>query len=194
MEMKLLVKLNQSHNTSVASGSVKQQDRPFIFIIRLDIGFASWILRLTSGMSEAASRSLLRLKALILDKKLNAAATVSALNSSLFYWWFLIMSDCRHLNLREIEYFPLGLDRMSKDMKARLAKLTDQLMEDFNQHKTRKETLYQTTGKVIYDEFNQKPSKPIVDEIDRVLAEHFGFTDEELDFIINYDIKYRMGL
>jgi len=27
-----------------------------------------------------------------------------------------------------------------------------------------------------------------------LLAEHYGFTDEELDFIINYDIKYRMGL
>ena len=26
-----------------------------------------------------------------------------------------------------------------------------------------------------------------------MLAEHYGFTDEELDFIINYDIKYRMG-
>jgi hypothetical protein len=23
---------------------------------------------------------------------------------------------------------------------------------------------------------------------------YYGFTDEELDFIINYDIKYRMGL
>jgi hypothetical protein len=33
----------------------------------------------------------------------------------------------------------------------------------------------------------------IGDEIDRVLAAHYGFTDEELDFIINYDIKYRMG-
>ncbi|HZX49086.1 MAG TPA: hypothetical protein VFF47_07720 [Nitrospirota bacterium] len=36
-------------------------------------------------------------------------------------------------------------------------------------------------------------SKPIIDEIDKVLAEHYGFTNEELDFIINYDIKYRMG-
>ena len=24
------------------------------------------------------------------------------------------------------------------------------------------------------------------------LTKHYGFTDEELDFIINYDIKYRM--
>ena len=38
-----------------------------------------------------------------------------------------------------------------------------------------------------------KYSKSIIDEIDRVLAQHYGFTDEELDFIINYDIKYRMG-
>jgi hypothetical protein len=31
------------------------------------------------------------------------------------------------------------------------------------------------------------------DESDRVLAAHNGFTHEELNFIINYDIKYRMG-
>ena len=35
--------------------------------------------------------------------------------------------------------------------------------------------------------------KPIIDQIDLVLARHYGFTDEELDFIINYDIKYRLG-
>ena len=38
-----------------------------------------------------------------------------------------------------------------------------------------------------------KKSKPIIDQIDTVLAEHYGFTEAELDFIINYDIKYRMG-
>ena len=25
------------------------------------------------------------------------------------------------------------------------------------------------------------------------LTQHYGFTDEGLDFIINYDIKYRIG-
>lgn len=38
-----------------------------------------------------------------------------------------------------------------------------------------------------------KLSKDIIDEIDKALAKHYGFTEEELDFIINYDIKYRMG-
>jgi hypothetical protein len=42
--------------------------------------------------------------------------------------------------------------------------------------------------------FRPPASKAIINEIDRVLAKHYGFTDEELDFIINYDIKYRMGL
>ena len=26
-----------------------------------------------------------------------------------------------------------------------------------------------------------------------VVADHYGFNNEELDFIINYDLKYRMG-
>ena len=52
---------------------------------------------------------------------------------------------------------------------------------------------YKTTGKVAYDEFFPRLSKSIIDQIDKVLAQHYGFTDEELDFIINYDIKYRMG-
>jgi hypothetical protein len=46
---------------------------------------------------------------------------------------------------------------------------------------------------MIKQHFYIKKSKPIIDEIDRVLAQHYGFSDEELDYIINYDIKYRMG-
>ena len=49
------------------------------------------------------------------------------------------------------------------------------------------------TGRTETQSFEISKSKPIIDEIDRVLAEHYGFTEEELDFIINYDIKYRMG-
>ena len=37
------------------------------------------------------------------------------------------------------------------------------------------------------------PEFTITPKINNVLAHHYGFTEEELDFIINYDIKYRMG-
>ena len=134
-----------------------------------------------------------QVKTLGLSTEEDANAVVAALNSSLFYWWVLLLSDCRHLNLRELVSFPLGLESMEKTIKRPLAQLTDELMDSFKHHSRRKETRYKATGKVVYDEFDLKPSKPIIDKIDAVLAQHYGFTDEELDFIINYDIKYRMG-
>ena len=36
-------------------------------------------------------------------------------------------------------------------------------------------------------------AKAAIDEIDVVLGQSYGLTDLEIDFIINYDIKYRMG-
>jgi hypothetical protein len=38
-----------------------------------------------------------------------------------------------------------------------------------------------------------KFSKPIIDEIDKLLTKLYKLSNEELDFFINYDIKYRMG-
>ena len=48
-------------------------------------------------------------------------------------------------------------------------------------------------GESKFQEFNWIKSKPIVDQIDEVISRHFGLSIEETDFIINYDIKYRMG-
>ena len=67
-------------------------------------------------------------------------------------------------------------------------------MVDYEANKNRKSTYYSSTGNVEYDEYYPKLSKPIIDQIDTILAQHYGFTEEELDYIINYDIKYRMGL
>ena len=41
--------------------------------------------------------------------------------------------------------------------------------------------------------YQKQNSKNIMDDIDVELSKIYNFTDEELDFIINYDIKYRMG-
>ena len=75
-----------------------------------------------------------------------------------------------------------------------LIKSGDMLFENYEATKYTKNTTYKSTGRnVIYDEYYPKLSKQYIDEIDKVLAKHYGFTEEELDFIINYDIKYRMG-
>ncbi len=66
-------------------------------------------------------------------------------------------------------------------------------MDDFKKHSKIYSRIVKTV-RTEFDSFYPAQSKPIIDEIDRVLAKHYGFNDEELDFIINYDIKYRMGL
>jgi len=132
-------------------------------------------------------------KSLMLRDSVDADVVIAVLNSSLFYWWFIVLSNCRDLILREIEAFPLGLSMMSTAHKRILGELCYYLMNDYRKYAVRKETKYKTTGKVVYDEFYPRHSKSIIDEIDRVLALHYGFTDEELDTIINYDIAYRIG-
>lgn len=82
---------------------------------------------------------------------------------------------------------------MKKAIANELNELSKQLMYDFIQNSSRKSVYYKKTGIVEYDEFDLKKSKPIIVQIDTVLAQHYGFTEEELDYIINYDYKYRMG-
>ncbi|MDE7465570.1 MAG: Eco57I restriction-modification methylase domain-containing protein [Muribaculaceae bacterium] len=113
------------------------------------------------------------------------------LNSNIFYLWFVMHSDCRHLNRREIENFPYNL--ANKEITSEISNLCDQLMTSFKLNSNRRTSYLKTSGKIEYDEYFPKLSKSIIDEIDKLLAKHYGFTDEELDFIINYDIKYRMG-
>ena len=108
------------------------------------------------------------------------------LSSTVFFIWWLTVSDCYHLNKPEVLTFPMCQD---KELKA----LSRQLETDMQAKTRRRVYNYQTTGRVEYDEFYMKLSKPIIDKIDRVLAQHYGFTEEEMDFIVNYDIKYRMG-
>jgi len=119
-----------------------------------------------------------------------AQLVAAVLNSSLFYSYFVAYGDCFHLNDSTVQNFRLAAGTLRDP---ELAKLGTKLMADLraNAHRS---TIRTSDGYTIgYDAFAVSRSKPIIDEIDRVLARHYGFTDEELDFIINYDIKYRMG-
>jgi len=121
----------------------------------------------------------------------DAAACI--INSSLFFWRWLIYSDCYHLTEREIGGFPVDLDLLTQQWGDILTTLCTNLMNDYKNNAKERTYIYKTTGMVVYDEFYPKLSKSIIDEIDRVLGRYYGFTGEEMDFILNYEIKYRMG-
>ena len=133
-----------------------------------------------------------QLKPMTFERENYALAATGVICSSLFYIWWVTNSDCYHLNKREINGFPINLS--NTDLAPKIAPIAEHLMTDIKEKSKRRVYVYETSGRVEYDEFYLKESKAIIDEIDRVLARHYGFTDEELDYIINYDIKYRMGL
>src|SRR5207245_1034994 len=114
------------------------------------------------------------------------------LNSSLFYWFWRVYSDGFHCGYRDVRALRLGLSNESEELPV-LNSLGKELMTDLRNSTTRKTIVSKATGRVEYDEFSPGACVKLINEIDRVLARHYSFTDEELDFIINYDIKYRMG-
>jgi len=66
-------------------------------------------------------------------------------------------------------------------------------MRDIDRNSILQELSYKTMGRLKIQCIYPKLSKNLIDMIDKLFASQYGFTDEELDFIINYDIKYRMG-
>lgn len=117
----------------------------------------------------------------------------AVLNSSLFYWFFIVYSDGRHLTRREIENFPLSVGEIPGAVVEGLEDAFDRLMEDYKKNAERKVCQYKTTGRVEYEEFNPGLSKGIMDEIDDLLAGYYGFTVEERDFIVHFDRTFRLG-
>lgn len=74
-----------------------------------------------------------------------------------------------------------------------IASMNELLMKDFEEKKYRKNTYYKATGQVVYDEYYPKLSKSLIDQIDITLGKNYGLSEEEIDCIINYDVKFRMG-
>jgi hypothetical protein len=118
---------------------------------------------------------------------------IGLFNSTLFFWYWIIYSDIYHLTSREVNTFKLDISMLDEDLKNKISIAVDKLMNDYKSRSIRRTVQYKTTGKVIYDEINPKKSKSIIDEIDRLLGKHYGFTAEETAFIINYDLRFRMG-
>lgn len=115
---------------------------------------------------------------------------IAILSSNLFWWWYTVTSNLRHLNPSDIDGFYMA-DGLLRD--ATLVRLAQRYLESLEENSTMLTRIQKQTGETQTQSFKISLSKPILDEIDTVLAAHYGFTAEELDFIINYDIKYRMG-
>jgi len=121
-----------------------------------------------------------------------AAFATCVLNSSLFYWYYSAFSDCEHVNDGLVRRFPIpeGWNGLRHDWEGLCADLMNSL--DAN---AKRKSISTKQGHVIeYDEITGASSKEWIDLIDEAMADIYGLSDEELDYIVRYDVKYRVGL
>jgi hypothetical protein len=131
------------------------------------------------------------LKSLHFSSPTHARIAFVALNSHLFYWLITTGSDCRNLNMREVQSLPLDLTNIQPDLQSELCQLSDKLERDLLQHARMKPMVIQNQGSLTIQCMHPVYSKHLIDEIDRALARHYAFDKQELDFLLHYDEKYR---
>jgi hypothetical protein len=112
----------------------------------------------------------------------------AVLNSSTYYQFYVAYSDGRHINPADVRDFMFDFDGIAGSIADELVALSHQLEEATRAHTS----LWRKSGLLI-DSLDSRPLKPILDKIDAALAEHYGLSNTELDFIVNYDLKYRIG-
>lgn len=109
------------------------------------------------------------------------------LNSSLFYFVWESISDVWHITNKELLNFKFDYNRLDGKSKADLIECAKKLEADLESKKEyigSKQTEY---------EYKHKRSKILIDQIDYILQDYYGFTDEELKEIVDYNMSYRMN-
>ena len=117
-----------------------------------------------------------------------AKPVLCLLSSSLYYWLWILFSDCYHVTRADVDMVPVP-DSIMLDK--RFHRLSDALVEDLERNaevRIRRRADGSEQKEVNY---LAGRSKHLMDRIDHLLAEHYGLSEEEVCYLVNYDAKYR---
>jgi hypothetical protein len=131
-------------------------------------------------------------KILEVKKDLDINVAVAIFNSSTWFWFFTLFSDCRHLGRREIDNFPIDFETMDRMIYTKLSKLGNELSEDLKKNSKMKMRVYKDVKEVECYQFYAKDSISLIDKIDDLIGNYYGFTIEEIKFIKNYNRSFRI--
>lgn len=190
LEGRIFARLKEASDCQIASFRIKQRTKAFLFYQEA----TQYWTKVTFGLPYFRKNGVIGPPAhgrhVYFTDSRTAHVVAAILNSSVFYAYFIAYGDCFHLSDRLVNAFPI-LRSMIED--TTLHQLDRRLMRRLRADASNKTINTRDGDTITYAEYNTYRSKPVIDEIDAQLAQHYGFTDEELDFIINYDIKYRLG-
>ena len=116
-----------------------------------------------------------------------ARSAVGVVNSSLFYFWWILQSDEFHLLRTQVEMFPFPPTLIADN---ELHRAVDNLMNDYDKKAVRKRM--RVRGQVVeMDEIHARLSRDFIRQVDSSLAQHYGLTERELTYLDTYDEQFR---
>lgn len=107
------------------------------------------------------------------------------LNSSLFWLYWTITSDCWHITKKDLDSFRIPQKLKDGKMYEKLAKKLELKLEKTKRFIGSKQTEY---------EYKHKLCKDVIDEIDDILAVDYKLSKSEVKYIKNFALKYRLGI
>lgn len=113
----------------------------------------------------------------------NANLCMCILNSSLFWWYWICVSDCWHITNKELNGFTVPHITNDEEIK----KLATKLEKKLEQTK-----IYVGTKQTEY-EYKHKECTQEIHDIDDLICESFGLTEEETLYIKNFALRYRVS-
>ena len=131
-------------------------------------------------------------KSLYFREDVNRDVILALINSSLFYWYWIVMSAARDFTKKDITDFPFNIALIQKTDQNRIGNLVAELMDSYKRHSVMLET-NGASGKTILQEFHPSFNKEIMDKLEPEVGKLFDFNDDEVKFLINYDLKFRLG-
>ena len=90
----------------------------------------------------------------------------------------------------DIQAFPVPQDALNN---AEIRAASERYLQALADNSTMLVRQQKSTGRTETQSFKIQRCKSAIDEIDLLLGPLYGLDQNELDFIINYDLKFRLG-
>ena len=119
----------------------------------------------------------------------------ACLSSSLFWFYQQVYTDGLNLKVYEIEHFPVpDFENVDNRVLDKLENIYLRYLKDIERNANQRDASGSSSYNVdSFKEYKIGYSKNIIDEIDDFIGPLYGLTKDEVEFIKNYEIEFRMA-
>ena len=130
-------------------------------------------------------------KPVYIDKKYSNVVG-AILSTNLFFWYYQIYSDNFHIKKYELDNFTLPVSGLTDDTINEIDKIYSGYLIDIEKNANIRITKkYANINS--FKEYKIGKSKEFIDKIDDIVCPLYGFSVEEVDFIKNYEVDFRLS-